>query len=70
MAALNREPGIILRVRPPGTRAEVQWALVEEGIAVEPVDGAPDAVRITSHAVFESGRCKRAGCRCRTWAAS
>ncbi|HEY8209911.1 MAG TPA: RsmB/NOP family class I SAM-dependent RNA methyltransferase [Myxococcaceae bacterium] len=55
MAALNREPGLILRARPPGTRGEVRRVLEGEGIAAEELDGAPDALRVASHAVFESG---------------
>ncbi|HYV45047.1 MAG TPA: RsmB/NOP family class I SAM-dependent RNA methyltransferase [Myxococcaceae bacterium] len=55
MAALNREPAILLRARPPGTREEVRRALEAEGIAVEVVGDAPDALRVSSHAVFESG---------------
>jgi len=55
MAALNQEPAIILRARPPGTREEVRQTLEAEGIAAEALAEAPDALRVSSHAVFESG---------------
>lgn len=56
LAALDEEPSLHFRVRPSGTRDEVLAALQEEGVAAEPVDAAPDAVRIvdTSHRVFET----------------
>jgi 16S rRNA (cytosine967-C5)-methyltransferase len=56
LAALDEEPSLHFRVRPSGTRAEVVARLVEEGVAVAPVDVALDAVRITeaSHRVFET----------------
>ena len=55
LAALNREPSIVLRARPPGTREEVRRALEAEGIAAEVLPEAPDALQVVSHAVFESG---------------
>ncbi len=56
LAALDEDPSLHFRVRPSGTRAEVVARLVEEGVAVAPVDVALDAVRITeaSHRVFET----------------
>src|SRR5207253_1710840 len=56
LAALDEEPPLYFRVRPTGTRAEVLALLQEEGVAAEPVELAPDAVRIAdaSHRVFES----------------
>jgi len=56
LAALDEEPTLYFRVRPTGTRAEVLALLQEEGVAAEPVELAPDAVRIAdaSHRVFES----------------
>jgi 16S rRNA (cytosine967-C5)-methyltransferase len=62
LAALNEEPTLHFRVRPPGTRAEVLAALAEEGVAAEPVAVALDAVRIAeaSHRVFET-RVMKAG---------
>jgi 16S rRNA (cytosine967-C5)-methyltransferase len=62
LAALDEEPTLHFRARPSGTRAEVLARLAEEGIAAEPVDVAPDAVRIAeaSHRVFET-RVMKAG---------
>ena len=56
LAALDEEPALHFRVRPSGTRAEVLAQLIEEGVAAEPVELAPDAVRIAdaSHRVFET----------------
>jgi 16S rRNA (cytosine967-C5)-methyltransferase len=56
LAALNEEPALHFRVRPTGTRAEVLALLAEEGVAAEPVELAPDALRISdaSHRVFET----------------
>ncbi|MBN1205012.1 MAG: RsmB/NOP family class I SAM-dependent RNA methyltransferase [Myxococcaceae bacterium] len=56
LAALNEEPALHFRVRPSGTRAEVLERLTEEGVVAEPVELAPDAVRIgdASHRVFET----------------
>lgn len=56
LAALDEEPPLYFRVRPTGTRAEVLALLQEEGVAAEPVDLAPDALRIAdaSHRVFET----------------
>jgi 16S rRNA (cytosine967-C5)-methyltransferase len=56
LAALNEDPVLHFRVRPPGARAEVLAALAEEGVAAEPVEVALDAIRIAeaSHRVFET----------------
>ena len=56
LAALDEEPALHFRVRPSGTRAEVLAQLTAEGVAAEPVELAPDAVRISdaSHRVFET----------------
>ncbi len=56
LAALDEEPSLHFRVRPSGTREEVLARLVEEGVAAERVELAPDALRISeaSHRVFET----------------
>ena len=56
LAALNEDPALHFRVRPPGSRAEVLAALADEGVAAEPVEVARDALRIAeaSHRVFET----------------
>jgi 16S rRNA (cytosine967-C5)-methyltransferase len=56
LAALDEEPALHFRVRPTGTRAQVLADLTEEGVVAEPVDLAPDALRISdsSHRVFET----------------
>ncbi|HYI02519.1 RsmB/NOP family class I SAM-dependent RNA methyltransferase, partial [Hyalangium sp.] len=56
LAALDEEPPLHFRVRPTGTRAEVLALLTEEGVVAEPVELAPDALRIAdaSHRVFET----------------
>jgi 16S rRNA (cytosine967-C5)-methyltransferase len=56
LAALDEEPPLYFRVRPTGTREEVLALLTEEGVAAEPVELAPDALRISdaSHRVFET----------------
>ncbi|QAT85638.1 RsmB/NOP family methyltransferase [Corallococcus coralloides] len=56
MASLDEEPSLHFRARPPGTRDAVLAALAEEGVAVEAVPGAPDALRVadSSHRIFES----------------
>jgi 16S rRNA (cytosine967-C5)-methyltransferase len=55
LAALNRDPVIWLRARPPGTREEILGKLRAEGIEVE---GGPadDSIRLTDdgRAIFES----------------
>ncbi len=60
-AALNREPSLFLRARPPGARDARVAELRAEGIAAEPVPWAPDAIRITEPGmrVFESASMKR-----------
>lgn len=56
LAALNREPTLTFRVRPPGTRDEVLEALTVKGIEVEACAEEPDALRATteSRAIFET----------------
>ncbi|WP_208647414.1 RsmB/NOP family class I SAM-dependent RNA methyltransferase [Corallococcus interemptor] len=56
MASLDEEPSLHFRARPPGTRDAVLAALAEEGVAVEAVTCAPDALRVSdsSHRIFES----------------
>jgi 16S rRNA (cytosine967-C5)-methyltransferase len=60
-AALNREPRLFLRARPPGDRDERLAELHAEGIAAEPVPWAPDAIRVTEPGmrVFESAPMKK-----------
>ncbi len=60
-AALNRDPRVFLRARPPGARQERLSELRAEGIAAEPVPWAPDALCITEPGmrVFESAPMKR-----------
>lgn len=55
-AALNREPELILRARPPGAREEVRALLASEGITVEPLPFVPDALiqRGSGARIFES----------------
>jgi 16S rRNA (cytosine967-C5)-methyltransferase len=45
-AALNEEPDLFVRVRPPGTREAVRAELATEGVDTHPVEWAPDAVRL------------------------
>ncbi len=47
LAALNDEPSLWLRARPPGGRDEVAQALAKESLGVEPSPWAPDALRVT-----------------------
>ncbi|RJS17733.1 RsmB/NOP family class I SAM-dependent RNA methyltransferase [Corallococcus sp. H22C18031201] len=56
LAALDEEPSLHFRVRPPGTRDAVLAALLEEGVQAEAVAAAPDALRVTdsSHRIFET----------------
>jgi 16S rRNA (cytosine967-C5)-methyltransferase len=61
--ALNREPDLILRARPPGTRDVVRAQLAAEELAVEPLGLLPDALvqrgsgaRIFESAAMKSGR--------------
>lgn len=56
LSALNREPTLTLRARPPGSRAELLEALTSRGLAVEPCAELPDALRVAdgSRAIFES----------------
>ncbi|MFZ5471921.1 MAG: RsmB/NOP family class I SAM-dependent RNA methyltransferase [Myxococcota bacterium] len=55
LSALNREPELIVRVRPPGTRDEVIAALGKEGVEAAALTLAPDAVRLgPGRAVFET----------------
>jgi 16S rRNA (cytosine967-C5)-methyltransferase len=61
LAALNEEPSVHLRARPPGTRDEVIQALAAEGIGVEPSSLGEDALRVAEVGgrVFESAPFKR-----------
>ena len=56
LAALNREPTLTFRVRPPGTRDALIPELRARGLEVEPCAEEPDALRSTteSRAIFES----------------
>lgn len=56
LEALNREPTLTLRTRPPGTRDELLQALATAGIEVEACAELPDAIRVVndSRAIFES----------------
>ncbi len=56
LEALNREPFLTLRARPPGTREELLAALRADGHEVAPCAQAPDALRVTDErrAVFET----------------
>ncbi len=63
LEALNREPSLILRARPPGSRAEVLDRLRAEGVDARPLEAAPDALvvedegrRIFDSAPFREGR--------------
>lgn len=59
-AALNREPDLILRARPPGTRDEVIARLASETLPVEPLPLLPDALvqRGSGARIFESAAMK------------
>jgi 16S rRNA (cytosine967-C5)-methyltransferase len=46
LAALNEEPGLILRARPIGSGAEVREELARRGIDTKAIDGLADAVWI------------------------
>jgi 16S rRNA (cytosine967-C5)-methyltransferase len=54
MEALNREPPLMLKVRPNGTRDEVRALLGE--IVTEPIDGVPDGLLLAEEGrrIFES----------------
>jgi 16S rRNA (cytosine967-C5)-methyltransferase len=56
LCALNREPGLSFRARPPGTRGVLLAELTAAGIRVLPCDEAPDALRLedAGRSVFES----------------
>lgn len=56
LAALNREPPLTFRVRPPGTRDALLAQLLAQGFEVEACGEEPDALRATteSRAIFES----------------
>ncbi len=56
LEALNREPFMTFRVRPPGSRAELLEAANAEGFQLVPCDDAPDAVRVADErrAIFDS----------------
>lgn len=55
LAALNRDPTLWLRTRPPGARDDVIAKLAAEGITVAP-GPSPDAIRLTDdgRSIFES----------------
>ncbi len=55
-AALNEEPDLFLRVRPPGTRDELTELLAAEGVQAEPVPWAKDGLRLVGGGmkVFDS----------------
>lgn len=56
LEALNREPTVTMRVRPPRSRDELIAFLREKGLAVEPCEEAPEALRVSdeSRAIFET----------------
>lgn len=58
LEALNREPPLMLRVRPPGTRDEVRQLLAAKGIDTSPVLADSLLIADDSRAVFESGPMK------------
>ncbi|MBK7863297.1 MAG: class I SAM-dependent methyltransferase [Archangiaceae bacterium] len=60
MEALNREPRIMMKVRPNGTRDEVQALLAAKGITTAKVEGVADALVLEDdgRAIFESGPMK------------
>lgn len=60
LAALNADPDLFVRVRPPGTREERRQELAQAGIDSEPVSWAPDALRVTSEGmkIFDSAAMK------------
>lgn len=62
LAALNEEPGLTFRARPPEQREAVLAALAEEGVEAQALEAAPGALRIVdaSHRVFET-RVMKAG---------
>ncbi len=59
LEALNREPPLVFRVRPPGTRAEVLQSLRARGLTVQPLEQSPDALEaLESRAIFDSPEAK------------
>jgi 16S rRNA (cytosine967-C5)-methyltransferase len=55
LAALNREPELVFRVRPPGTRGEVVALLASEEVVAKPLPLAPDACVVDEgRRVFDS----------------
>lgn len=56
LAALNEEPSLYFRVRPPGMREDVMRALEGEGVRSEPIEHVADALRISDagNRVFET----------------
>lgn len=56
LEALNREPFMTFRVRPPGSREAMLELTKDAGYALEACDDAPDAIRVSdeSRAIFES----------------
>jgi 16S rRNA (cytosine967-C5)-methyltransferase len=63
MAALNREPGLVLRTRPAGTALAQRAALAASGVVAEVIDGLPDALHIPGRGarVFETAPMKKGG---------
>lgn len=59
LEALNREPPLVFRVRPPGSRDEVLEALKKRSIAAVPLDALADALEVTEgRAIFDSPEMK------------
>lgn len=56
LGALNTEPSLVLRARPPGSRDAVIAALAEEGVEAVALSQQPDALRITDvgNRIFET----------------
>ncbi len=56
LEALNREPFMTFRVRPPGSRDQLLEAANAEGFALVPCADAPDAVQVSDErrAIFDS----------------
>lgn len=56
LGALNQEPSLVLRARPPGTREKLIEALNAEGVEAEALPQQPDALRVTDvgNKIFET----------------
>jgi 16S rRNA (cytosine967-C5)-methyltransferase len=61
MAALSREPALILRARPPGQREARRAELAKAGVAADPIGEVPDAllVKTAGTRVFDTPPMKR-----------